>query len=57
MYYPKNTLAQSIIGKKINDTVSTSIENEEQWTILSIERWLDSNCNHRPQWFLLFAYL
>ena len=40
----KTPLAQSIIGKKINDTVSTSIDgNEEQWTILSIERWLESN--------------
>ena len=40
----KTPLAQSIIGKKINDTVSTSIDgNEEQWTILSIELWLESN--------------
>lgn len=40
----KTPLAKSIIGKKANDTVSTSIDgNEEQWTILNIERWLDLN--------------
>jgi transcription elongation GreA/GreB family factor len=40
----KTPLAQSIIGKKVNDTVSTNIDgNEEQWTILSIERWVDLN--------------
>jgi transcription elongation GreA/GreB family factor len=38
----KTPLAQGIIGKKVNDTVTTNINgNEEQWTILSIERWLD----------------
>lgn len=38
----KTPLAQGIIGKNVNDTVSTNIGgNEEQWTILSIERWLD----------------
>lgn len=40
----KTPLAQSIIGKKVNDTVSTNIDgNEEQWTILTIERWIDLN--------------
>ena len=40
----KTPLAQSIIGKKVNDTVSTNIDgNEEQWTILTIERWVDLN--------------
>ncbi|MDA0849444.1 MAG: GreA/GreB family elongation factor, partial [Verrucomicrobia bacterium] len=40
----KTPLAQGIIGKKVNDTVSTNIDgNEEQWTILSIERWVDLN--------------
>ena len=40
----KTPLAQSIIGKKVTDTVSTNIDgNEEQWTILSIERWVDLN--------------
>ena len=38
----KTPLAQSIIGKKVHDTVSTNIDgNEEQWTILTIERWID----------------
>jgi transcription elongation factor GreA len=38
----KTPLAQGIIGKKVNDTVTTSINgNEEKWTILTIERWLD----------------
>ena len=40
----KTPLAQSIIGKKVNDTVSTNIDgNKEQWTILTIERWVDLN--------------
>ena len=40
----KTPLAQSIIGKKVNDSVQTSIGgNDETWTILKIERWIDLN--------------
>ena len=38
----KTPLAQQLIGKESGETVSTKIGgNEEQWTILSIGRWLD----------------
>ena len=38
----KTPLAKSIIGKKVADAVIISIDgNEEKWTILTIERWLD----------------
>ena len=40
----KTPLAKSIIGKKVGDSVSTNINgNEENWTILNIERWIDFN--------------
>jgi len=40
----KTPLAQGIIGKKVNDSVSTNINgNEEVWTILLIERWVELN--------------
>jgi transcription elongation factor GreA len=39
----KTPLAQQLIGKEIGETVATTIGgNEEQWTILSIGRWLDA---------------
>ena len=39
----KTPLAQGLLGKESGETVTTKIGgNEEQWTILSIQRWLDS---------------
>ncbi len=38
----KTPLAQQLLGKEKGDTVTTKIGgNEEQWTILKIERWVD----------------
>ena len=38
----KTPLAKSIIGKRVDDAVIINIDgNEEKWTILTIERWLD----------------
>ena len=40
----KTPLAQSLIGKKVDDSVQTSIGgNDETWTILRLERWVDLN--------------
>ena len=40
----KTPLAQSLIGKKVDDSVQTSIGgNDETWTILKLERWVDLN--------------
>jgi transcription elongation factor GreA len=39
----KTPLAQQLLGKENGETVTTKIGgNEEQWTILSITRWLDN---------------
>jgi transcription elongation factor GreA len=39
----KTPLAQQLLGKEKGETVTTKIGgNEEQWTILSLERWVDS---------------
>ncbi len=39
----KTPLAQQLIGQELNDTVTTKIGgNEEEWTILSISRWVDA---------------
>ena len=38
----KTPLAQELLGKKQGETASTRIGgNEEEWTIVNIERWLD----------------
>ena len=38
----KTPLAQALIGKETGATVVTKIgDNEENWTILSIARWVD----------------
>jgi transcription elongation factor GreA len=38
----KTPLAQALLGKKTGATVSTKIGgNEEEWTVLSIARWVD----------------
>jgi transcription elongation GreA/GreB family factor len=38
----KTPLAQQLLGKEKGDTVTTKIGgNKEDWTILSIKRWLD----------------
>ena len=40
----KTPLAKELLGKQKGETASTRIgSNEEEWTILNIERWLDIN--------------
>ncbi len=38
----KTPLAQALLGKQEGDTATTRIGgNEEDWTVLKIERWVD----------------
>lgn len=38
----KTPLGQSLLGKKVGDTVSVEVSgNKENWTILKISRWID----------------
>lgn len=38
----KTPLAQTLLGKKVNETVSMKLANKhELWTIQSIQRWVD----------------
>jgi transcription elongation GreA/GreB family factor len=38
----KTPLAQALLGKEPGATVTTKIgDSEEQWTVLSIDRWVD----------------
>lgn len=38
----KTPLAQALLGKELGATVTTKIgDSEEQWTVLSIDRWID----------------
>lgn len=38
----KTPLAQALLGKELGATVTTKIgDSEEQWTVLSIDRWVD----------------
>ena len=42
IYSYKTILAQALLGKEPGATVTTKIgDSEEQWTVISIDRWVD----------------